>query len=237
MSKKNVVILTGAGISAESGLGTFRDNDGLWEKHKVEEVATPEAFQRNPDLVYRFYNERRQQLFSGIQPNPAHEALAKLEAALGERFLLVTQNVDNLHERAGSKRVLHMHGELLSAFCCSSGKRFALTGNIDNDSRCTCCAPPQRVRPDIVWFGEMPYHMDEIAQAIQQADVFISIGTSGNVYPAAGFVREANYYGARTVELNLEPSENDNEFQEAEYGKASDIVPRFVDALLLEESC
>lgn len=234
MSQKKVVVLTGAGISAESGLGTFRDNDGLWEKHRVEDVATPEAFQRDPDLVYRFYNERRQQLFSGIQPNLAHEALAKLENALGENFLLVTQNVDNLHERAGSSRVVHMHGELLSALCCRSKKRFVITGDIDAHSRCECCDPAQRIRPDIVWFGEMPYHMTQIADAIQQADIFISIGTSGNVYPAAGFVREANYYGARTIELNLEPSENDTEFKEAEYGKASEVVPRFVESLINE---
>ncbi|MCY7293880.1 NAD-dependent protein deacylase [Alteromonas sp. a30] len=234
MQKKNIVVLTGAGISAESGLGTFRDNNGLWEKHRVEDVATPEAFERNPELVYRFYNERRKQLFSDIEPNPAHYALAKLEQALGERFLLVTQNVDNLHERAGSKRILHMHGELLSAFCCYSEKRFVLTGDIDVNSRCECCTPAQPVRPDIVWFGEMPYHMESISKALQQADVFISIGTSGNVYPAAGFVREANFYGAQTIELNLEPSENGTDFQAAEYGKAGEVVPRFVDNLIAE---
>lgn len=230
--KKNVVVLTGAGISADSGLKTFRDNDGLWENYRLEDVATPEAFERNPDLVYRFYNERRKQLLSGIKPNDAHRALASLEDALGEHFLLVTQNVDNLHEKAGSKRILHMHGELLSAFCCRSGDRFELHEDIDLDSRCSCCDLPQQVRPDIVWFGEMPYYMDEITAALRNADVFISIGTSGNVYPAAGFVREANAFGAQTVELNLEPSENDSLFEEAYYGRAGEVVPKYVERLL-----
>ncbi len=231
---KNVVVLTGAGISADSGLKTFRDNDGLWENHRVEDVATPEAFERNPELVYRFYNERRRQLLSGVEPNSAHHALAKLESHLGDKFLLVTQNVDDLHERAGSERVLHMHGELLSGFCCHSKKRFELKTDIDMTSRCDCCQPSQRVRPDIVWFGEMPYYMDEIGNALRNSDIFISIGTSGNVYPAAGFVQEANIHGAQTIELNLEPSENDNLFQEAYYGRAGEVVPKFVEKLLSE---
>ncbi|UAA37122.1 NAD-dependent protein deacylase [Paraneptunicella aestuarii] len=231
---KNVVVLTGAGISADSGLKTFRDNDGLWENHRVEEVATPEAFEANPELVYRFYNERRRQLQSGVEPNAAHKALTELENFLGDHFLLVTQNVDDLHERAGSKRILHMHGELLSAFCCHSRKRFRLHDDINSDSRCTCCEPPQAVRPDIVWFGEMPYHMQEIGEALQEADIFISIGTSGNVYPAAGFVREANHYGAHSIELNLEPSLNDTLFHESRYGRAGEIVPQFVKQFILE---
>lgn len=226
-------MLTGAGISAESGLKTFRDNDGLWENHSVEDVATPEAFLRDPDLVYRFYNERRNQLLGGaIKANPAHQALAKLEKHYCDNLLLVTQNVDNLHEQGGSKKVLHMHGELLSARCCVSGRVFAVFTNFDGDSRCACCQPPQKIRPNIVWFGEMPLYMDEIYQALQNTDLFVSIGTSGNVYPAAGFVQEANQAGAHTVELNLEPSMGQNNFAEKRYGRAGDIVPAFVEQLL-----
>lgn len=225
----NIVILTGAGISAESGLKTFRDNDGLWEEHAVEEVATPEAFTRNPELVYRFYNQRREQLQSDdVQPNAAHIALAQLEAALPEHVLVITQNVDDLHERAGSKNVLHMHGELLSARCNHSHRRFIMKSPFDSTSRCQCCSPSQTIRPDIVWFGEMPFHMDEIERAVQEADVFISIGTSGNVYPAAGLVQIANHYGAHTVELNLVPSDGNNDFLEAHYGLASDVVPSYL---------
>jgi NAD-dependent deacetylase len=233
MVYKRIVVLTGAGISAESGLKTFRDNDGLWENHRVEDVATPEAFLRDPALVYRFYNERRSQLLGGtIKPNPAHMALAKLQQHYGDNLLLVTQNVDNLHEQGGSKKVLHMHGELLSARCCVSGKIFDVSTNFDGDSRCTCCQPAQKIRPNIVWFGEMPLFMDEIYQALEKADLFISIGTSGNVYPAAGFVQEANQAGAHTVELNLEPSMGQSNFAEKRYGRAGDIVPAFVEQLL-----
>lgn len=224
------VVLTGAGISAESGLKTFRDNNGLWENHRVEDVATPEAFGRDPDLVYRFYNARRRQLLEdGVGPNAAHLALAKLEQTLGDRFLLVTQNVDNLHERAGSERVLHMHGELLSARCVKSGKSFYTEDIFDGSARCTCCAKPAALRPDIVWFGEMPLFMDRIQEALMEADVFISIGTSGQVYPAAGFVDLANRFGAHTVELNLEPSAGQSEFAEARYGLASEVVSEFVE--------
>ena len=233
MSKKKVVVLTGAGVSAESGLKTFRDNDGLWENHRVEDVATPEAFSRDPDTVYRFYNQRREQLISGeVHPNKAHFALAELEQALGENFLLVTQNVDDLHERAGSKNVLHMHGELLSARCCNSNKVFDTQNSFDRFTDCPCCQPPSRIRPNIVWFGEMPMFMDEIYEALWQADVFISIGTSGNVYPAAGFVQEANRSGAHSVELNLEPSAGQSAFAETLYGNASVIVPQFIQQYL-----
>lgn len=233
MKYNNVVVLTGAGISAESGLKTFRDNDGLWENHRVEYVATPEAFNANPELVYRFYNQRREQLVDGnIVPNAGHLALRDLEAALGERFLLVTQNVDNLHEKAGSKNVLHMHGELLSARCLGSGEVIPFRDNFDSETPCLCCQPASSMRPDIVWFGEMPLYMDEIYRALSCADLFISIGTSGNVYPAAGFVQEANYSGAHSVELNLEPSAGQNAFAEAHYGKASQIVPAFIQDLL-----
>ncbi len=224
-----IVILTGAGISAESGLKTFRDNNGLWEEHSVHDVATPEAFARNPELVYRFYNQRRAQLQSdAVKPNAAHIALAQLESVLPGQVLVITQNVDDLHERAGSKNVLHMHGELLSARCCHSQCRFSMKNQFDGDSRCECCTPSQKIRPDIVWFGEMPFYMQEIERSVQEADVFISIGTSGNVYPAAGLVQIANEYGAHTVELNLEPSQGNNDFLETYYGLASDVVPNYI---------
>ncbi len=233
MIKSNIVVLTGAGISAESGLKTFRDNDGLWENHRVEDVATPEAFERDPELVYRFYNLRRAQLQSeAIKPNAAHQALASLEERYGENVTLVTQNVDNLHEQAGSRKVIHMHGELLSARCCRSGKAFRMTEDFDSTSVCNCCQPGAAIRPDIVWFGEMPMHMEYIQAALMQADWFIAIGTSGNVYPAAGFVEIAKYAGARTVELNLEPSNNAALFDVQISGPATEIVPNFIDSYL-----
>ncbi|WP_312123540.1 Sir2 family NAD+-dependent deacetylase [Pantoea vagans] len=229
----HVVVLTGAGISAESGIRTFRAADGLWEEHHVEDVATPEGFQRDPSLVQRFYNARRQQLQEAdIQPNAAHLALAELEQVLGDNFLLVTQNIDNLHERAGNSRVLHMHGELLKVRCVTSGQVIEWTGDITPDDRCTCCQFPSVLRPHVVWFGEMPLGMEQIYQALEQADYFIAIGTSGHVYPAAGFVHEAKLQGAHTVELNLEPSQVGNEFAERHYGLASEVVPEFVHKLL-----
>ena len=229
----HVVILTGAGISAESGIRTFRAADGLWEEHHVEDVATPEGFQRDPALVQRFYNARRQQLQQPeIQPNAAHLALAELEQVLGDNLLLVTQNIDNLHERAGNSRVLHMHGELLKVRCVTSGQVIEWSGDIIPDDRCTCCQFPSALRPHVVWFGEMPLGMEQIYQALEQADYFIAIGTSGHVYPAAGFVHEARLQGAHTVELNLEPSQVGNEFAERHYGLASEVVPEFVHKLL-----
>ncbi|PXW21948.1 Sir2 family NAD+-dependent deacetylase [Pantoea sp. JKS000250] len=229
----HVVVLTGAGISAESGIRTFRAADGLWEEHHVEDVATPEGFQRDSALVQRFYNARRQQLQEAdIQPNAAHLALAELEQVLGDNFLLVTQNIDNLHERAGNSRVLHMHGELLKVRCVTSGQVIEWTGDITPDDRCTCCQFPSVLRPHVVWFGEMPLGMEQIYQALEQADYFIAIGTSGHVYPAAGFVHEAKLQGAHTVELNLEPSQVGNEFAERHYGLASEVVPKFVHTLL-----
>ncbi|MEB6221948.1 Sir2 family NAD+-dependent deacetylase [Pantoea anthophila] len=229
----HVVILTGAGISAESGIRTFRAADGLWEEHHVEDVATPEGFQRDPALVQRFYNARRQQLQQPeIQPNAAHLALAELEQVLGDNLLLVTQNIDNLHERAGNSRVLHMHGELLKVRCVTSGQVIEWSDDITPDDRCTCCQFPSALRPHVVWFGEMPLGMEQIYQALEQADYFIAIGTSGHVYPAAGFVHEARLQGAHTVELNLEPSQVGNEFAERHYGLASEVVPEFVHKLL-----
>ena len=229
----HVVVLTGAGISAESGIRTFRAADGLWEEHRVEDVATPEGFRRDPALVQRFYNERRDQLQQPeIQPNAAHIALAELEQVLGDNFFLVTQNIDNLHERAGNSRVLHMHGELLKVRCATSGQVIEWTGDVTTEDRCTCCQFPSVLRPHVVWFGEMPIGMEEIYQALENADMFIAIGTSGHVYPAAGFVHEAKLQGAHTVELNLEPSQVGNEFAESHYGLASEVVPEFVHTLL-----
>lgn len=228
-----IVVLTGAGISAESGIKTFRAADGLWENHRVEDVATPEGFTRHPELVQHFYNERRKQLFSSqVHPNAAHLALAKLEQKLGKNLLIVTQNVDNLHERAGSKNLIHMHGELLKVRCVKSGKVYDWEKDITSKDTCPCCHPPQTLRPHIVWFGEMPLEMDSIQNALSECDYFIAIGTSGHVYPAAGFVREAAYYGAHTVELNLEPSQVRSSFDETHYGKASQIVPRYITQFL-----
>ncbi|ATM78921.1 MULTISPECIES: Sir2 family NAD+-dependent deacetylase [Serratia] len=235
LKKPFVVVLTGAGISAESGIRTFRAADGLWEEHKVEDVATLDGFQRDPALVQEFYNARRRQLQqSDIGPNAAHRALADLEEWLGEEnFLLVTQNIDNLHERAGSKQVLHMHGELLKVRCTSSGQVVEWLGDLSVEERCHCCQFPAPLRPHVVWFGEMPLGMDEIYAALAKADFFIAIGTSGNVYPAAGFVHEARLGGAYTMELNLEPSLVESQFEEKHYGPASEVVPRFVHKFLM----
>lgn len=227
-----IVILTGAGISAESGLGTFRDKDGLWTKYDLEEVATPEGFARNPTLVHEFYNARRQNLLEAA-PNPAHHALAKLERAHPGCVLVVTQNVDNLHERAGSRNVLHMHGELLKARCENCGQVAEWAGDLSLETPCPACGTPSHLRPHVVWFGEMPFHMDRIALELAVCDLFVSIGTSGNVYPAAEFVADVRAAGhARTVELNLEPSEGHSLFAERVYGPASQIVPTFVRRLL-----
>lgn len=232
MSLPKVVVLTGAGISAESGIRTFRADDGLWEEHRIDDVATPEGFMRDPQLVQRFYNARRKQLQDPqIQPNAAHFALAKLEEKLGENLLLVTQNVDNLHERAGSKNVIHMHGELLKVRCVESGKVYEWTGDITENDKCTCCKTPRKLRPHIVWFGEIPLEMERIYDALSECYYFLAIGTSGNVYPAAGFVRQVPVY-TTTVELNLEPSKVKSHFDKVIIGKASEIVPKFVDELL-----
>ncbi len=232
-----VVVLTGAGISAESGIRTFRAADGLWEDHQVEDVASPEGFARDTELVQAFYNARRRQLQEpAIQPNAAHHALAELEAALGDHFLLVTQNIDNLHERAGSSHVVHMHGELLKVRCATSGQILHWADDVKPDDRCHCCQFPSLLRPHVVWFGEMPLQMDDIYAALSEADYFVAIGTSGHVYPAAGFVHEAKLQGAHTVELNLEPSLVGSEFEEKEYGLASEVVPKFVQSLLAKIS-
>lgn len=226
-----IVILTGAGISAESGVPTFRASDGLWEGHRIEEVATPEGFERNPGLVHEFYNMRRAFL-NQVAPNPAHVALAKLEQHLGENLTLITQNVDDLHERGGSQRVLHMHGSLLRATCTSCREAFHWRGNMSVTSKCPFCKAIGLVRPDIVWFGEMPYHLEEIEKALMDCDTFVSIGTSGAVYPAAGFVQIAHQRGARTIEINPNPTQNAHHFAEQIQGTAGTEVPRWVEKVL-----
>jgi NAD-dependent deacetylase len=231
MEFRNIVILTGAGISADSGLATFRAADGLWEDHRVEDVATPEAYRRDPALVHRFYDARRARL-AEVEPNAAHEALAKLDAQWPGELLIVTQNVDDLHERAGAKRLLHMHGELTSGWCLACDKRFAWSGPMGEGASCPSCEAIGHVRPDIVWFGEMPYQMGRIEEALRKADLFASIGTSGAVYPAAGFVQTAGYCGAHCVEMNLEPSQGSVFFDETRLGRAKVLVPAWVEELL-----
>jgi NAD-dependent deacetylase len=228
---RSVVILTGAGISAESGLATFRAADGLWEGHRVEDVATPEAFSRNPRLVHEFYDARRARL-GEVEPNAAHKALARLDAEWDGDLLLVTQNVDDLHERAGSKRLLHMHGELTKGWCLACDERQAWSGDMGDEARCILCGEEGRVRPDIVWFGEMPYEMERIEEALRKADLFVSIGTSGAVYPAAGFVQTARYCSARTLEMNLDPSLGSTFFDESRIGPAGKLVPEWVSEVL-----
>ena len=251
---RNIVILTGAGVSAESGLATFRGPDGLWEGHRVEDVATPEAYVRDPALVHAFYDARRARLGT-VTPNAAHEALARLDAEWLGELLLVTQNVDDLHERAGSTRLLHMHGELKRGWCLACDERFAWEGNMSPDSvrpersrgmqrgvstsldtngvnLCPACGAKGQVRPDIVWFGEMPYEMERIEEALRGCDLFVSIGTSGAVYPAAGFVQTARYCGAQSLEINLEPSQGSLFFHESRIGKAGELVPAWVEEVL-----
>ena len=228
---RRIVILTGAGLSAESGIATFRDKGGIWSMVRIKDVATPDAFARNPARVHEFYNSRRRSAV-GVQPNAAHTALARLDAAIGDDLLIVTQNIDNLHEAAGAKRLLHMHGELAQAFCAHCDARAPVSGDQSMADRCGACGKTGGMRPDIVWFGEMPYHMDRIEAALARCDLFISIGTSGNVYPAAGFVADARRHGAYTVELNLEPSEGADMFHQAIHGPATQIVPAFMERLL-----
>jgi NAD-dependent deacetylase len=228
---RNIVVLTGAGISADSGLATFRGADGLWEGHRVEDVATPQAYARDPALVHQFYDARRARL-GQVEPNDAHRALARLDAEWPGELLIVTQNVDNLHERAGAKRLLHMHGELARGWCLACGDHFGWTGPMGEGASCPACQVSGHVRPDIVWFGEMPYEMERIDEALQQADLFVSIGTSGAVYPAAGFVQTARYCGAHTIEMNLEPSQGSYFFDESRMGRAMDLVPAWVAEVL-----
>ncbi len=226
-----IVILTGAGISAESGLGTFRDKDGLWTRYDIRDVATPEGFARDPKFVLEFYAARRGN-GANAEPNPAHYALAKLEQEHAGDVLVVTQNIDKLHERAGSVNVLHMHGIMDGDLCNNCGHRGPTGDALTTASVCPACGTKGQMRPDVVWFGEMPYHMDEIERALAKCDTFVSIGTSGEVYPAAGFVAMAREAGAHTVELNLEPSSGDFMFEERRYGPASEVVPTWVEDVI-----
>lgn len=229
----SIVVLTGAGISAESGIKTFRASDGLWEEHRIEDVATPEAFARDPELVQNFYNQRRQPILGKqVSPNAAHQALAKLEHEFDGEFLLVTQNIDNLHEQAGSKKVLHMHGEILKMRCCRTELIFECHAPISTNDLCSCCDQAGNLRPHIVWFGEMPLYMDEIYQSLSSTSLFLAIGTSGNVYPAAGFVQMANQAGAQSLEINLEASSVATDFDQHLYGKAGEILPEWVEQFL-----
>jgi len=228
-----VVVLTGAGISAESGVPTFRDADGLWEGHRVEDVASPDAFDLQPAVVHRFYDARRAAI-AGVEPNPAHFALARLEEHLGDDLLVVTQNIDDLHERAGSTRVVHMHGKLRSALCRACRNRTPWTDDLGDYPPCPRCGVSE-LRPDVVWFGEVPYEMDRIFAALHEADLFVAIGTSGVVYPAAAFVQFAAGGGARTVELNLLASDVSGDFDESREGPAGKLVPAWVDEVLAGE--
>lgn len=231
---RNIVILTGAGISAESGLATFRGPDGLWEGRRVEEICTPEALAADRALVLDFYDQRRAALAT-VEPNAAHRALARLDAKWEGDLLIVTQNVDDLHERAGARRMLHIHGELLSALCEACGERAGFTGGMLGGPRCAACGQ-EALRPDIVFFGEMPYEMERIDAALMEADLFVSIGTSGAVYPAAGFVQAARHAGADTLELNLDPSAGSYHFHETRLGPASLLVPQWVEQMLGAEA-
>ena len=234
MIVRRIVILTGAGISAESGIDTFRSAGGLWEQHRVEDVATPEAFARDPDLVLRFYDMRRERI-QEVEPNQAHEALARLDwlwpKADGYDLTIVTQNVDDLHERAGARRLIHMHGEHLKAWCPACDARHVWRDTLRERPPCPACREAA-LRPDIVWFGEMPYQMERIYAAVSACDLFASIGTSGAVYPAAGLVREARAQGTATLELNLEPSQGSAWFTEARHGPATVVVPEWVEEML-----
>ncbi|GAA5207752.1 NAD-dependent protein deacylase [Microbacterium kyungheense] len=230
--RMRIVVLTGAGISAESGVPTFRGPDGLWEGHRIEDVATPAGYDADPEAVLAFYDARRRALAS-VAPNAAHRALARLEGAIGDELLVVTQNVDDLHDRAGSRNLIHMHGELRRARCLACDARPEWQGDLIDRPRCPRCGE-RMLRPDVVWFGEMPYGLDRIEQAVVACDVFVSIGTSGEVYPAAGYVALAAAFGARTVELNLEPSDPVVPFDDARAGRAGALVPAWVEEVLAQ---
>ena len=230
---EHILILTGAGISAESGLGTFRDKGGLWTRFDLEEVATPEGYARNPARVLDFYNMRRRNCREAA-PNPGHAALARLQREWPGEVTLVTQNIDDLHERAGSPEVIHMHGRIMGALCAACGNRWDREDDMTTEDACPACATPGTVRPDVVWFGEMPYELDTIWERLSTCDLFVAIGTSGSVYPAAGFVADAKHRGARTLEINLEPSDNAALFDERLIGSASQTVPEWVSRILAD---
>lgn len=227
----HIVILTGAGVSAESGLGTFRDKDGLWTKYDLSEVATPEGYAADPDKVLDFYNARRRNCLEA-RHNAAHTALGRLQRDYPGRVTLVTQNIDDLHERGGSAEVIHMHGEILSALCDACGHRWGWQGDMTRSDSCPACADNGNVRPDIVWFGEIPYHMERVCAALEDCDLFVAIGTSGQVYPAAGFVQEALANGAETLEMNLEASGAAGLFSRHILGPATQTVTHWVEEIL-----
>ncbi len=233
----DVVVLTGAGISRESGLHTFRDADGIWAKHSIEDVATPGAWRRDPGRVREFYNARRRDLLSpAVKPNAAHAALAKLEREHAGSLLVVTQNVDDLHERAGTKSLIHMHGELLKSRCSETGRIHEQRGDITEADPCSCCRLTGTLRPHVVWFGEVPLELDRVYPALRSCALFAAIGTSGEVWPAAGFVDEVRRSGrARTVELTLEATGLTPIFDEAVHGPATTLVPAFVERLLASD--
>ena len=236
-TESKIVILSGAGISAESGIKTFRDQNGLWENHDVMEVATPQGFASNPSLVYQFYNQRRQQLlWPDVAPNPAHFALTTLQKKWRGEVIIITQNVDDLHERAGAKNVIHMHGELLKARCQKSGQIFECHQDITSDSICRCCQEKGNLRPDIVWFGEIPYFMNEIEKHTSESELFVAIGTSGLVYPAALLVSWARSAGAQTIEVNLEPTERSQIFHHSYQERAGSLIPKLVEELIRQAS-
>lgn len=226
-----IVVLTGAGVSAESGLGTFRDQEGLWTRYDLNVVATPEGFASNPEQVWEFYGARRRNLLDA-KPNAAHFALGRLQRALGARLTLVTQNIDDLHEQGGATDVVHMHGELLQSLCAACDHRFPDRESFGPDRACPACGQSGCLRPDVVWFGEMPYQLDRIYSALDKASLFVAIGTSGAVYPAAGFVQMAMAQGIETMELNLEPSDNARLFKQRRYGPASEVIPVWVEEVL-----
>ncbi len=236
MKSKNIVVLTGAGTSAESGIDTFRSAGGLWEQHKVEDVATPEGYFKDPKLVHHFYNLRRAAL-KNVKPNAAHEALARLETELAEcggNLTIVTQNVDDLHERAGTKNIIHMHGILTSMLCGICEHRWHWAEASSTETLCPSCHVKGSPRPDIVWFGEIPYHMDTIEKAIEACDLFVSIGTSGAVFPASGFVQMARALVKDTLELNLETTQGSHFFHESRFGPAGTLVPEWAEELVRE---
>lgn len=230
-SHRHIVILTGAGLSAESGLSTFRDKGGIWSKYRIEDVATPEAFARDPAAVLDFYNMRRRKVL-GVRPNAAHAALAKLESDFPGTVTTITQNIDPLHEKAGTRNLIHMHGEILKVLCMHCGGRHPCEDDLTVDLVCGTCNKRGGLRPDVVWFGEIPYRMEEVNAVLGTCDLFLSVGTSGNVHPAAGFVAKARAVGARTVELNLEPSRRNSLFTDSIHGRATEIVPDYVARLL-----
>jgi len=235
MQDEHIIILTGAGVSAASGIPTFRGAGGFWKNHNVMDLATPEGFAADPELVQAFYNTRRASLNS-VEPNAAHVAIAKLQNQFSGRVTLVTQNVDDLHERAGSPDVIHMHGQLRSALCSECGMRAVWQDDLTLETRCPKCSAVGSLRPDVVWFGEMPYHMEVIMLAMETVTTFISVGTSGEVYPAANFLDAAKSYGAQTLEFNLEPSARSQEFDESNMGPAEDLLPEFVETVLRQQS-